>query len=260
MVSTRGPVILGRMKTLAHLSDLHIGLGPRVDAAAEKLVASLEHVDHVVVTGDVTHRGRRAELERFREIFAPLAGRLTLVPGNHDRLGEDAGAEIMGNERVHVASRPGLHLVLADSTGPHNRSRFMSHGRLSAEDLREIEAALDRRPAGALAVLLLHHHPLPLPDEDVYEKLVTWLGLPQASELAGGWDLIERVTGRCDLILHGHKHIPSSYRTAELGVYNAGSSTELGRARLFRHRGGVLQGRPQWCWPNSEVLVTRAAS
>jgi 3',5'-cyclic-AMP phosphodiesterase len=39
-------------------------------------------VDHVVVSGDVTHRGRRRELERFREIFAPLEerGRLSIIP------------------------------------------------------------------------------------------------------------------------------------------------------------------------------------
>jgi metallophosphoesterase superfamily enzyme len=45
----------------------------------------------VLVTGDVTHRGRLREWAAFEKAFEPLieSGRLTAVPGNHDRLGDD---------------------------------------------------------------------------------------------------------------------------------------------------------------------------
>lgn len=60
-----------RTHTLAHLSDLHFGLSPGVERMAAALCQTLlaARVDHVVVSGDVTHRGRRDELERFEQDF-----------------------------------------------------------------------------------------------------------------------------------------------------------------------------------------------
>ncbi|HZH75921.1 MAG TPA: metallophosphoesterase, partial [Archangium sp.] len=79
------------IRKLAHLSDLHLDLTRESDATASALVETLlaERVEHVVVTGDLTHQGSRSEYRRFRELFAPLidAGRLTFISGNHDRTG-----------------------------------------------------------------------------------------------------------------------------------------------------------------------------
>ena len=82
-------------RTIAHISDLHLGRDRRTDAGVALLAESLcaADVGVVLVTGDVTDRGRRAELAAFEELFAPLRDRrVVVVPGNHDRLGEDAGA------------------------------------------------------------------------------------------------------------------------------------------------------------------------
>src|SRR5262245_26623193 len=133
-----------RELTLAHLSDLHFGGGRGVQEAASALCAGLiaEEVDHVVVTGDVTHRGRREELAAFQRTFAPLleTGKMTVVPGNHDRVGEDAGRAFMGGERVSVVPAPGLFLVCVDSTGPHNRNYVKSHGDLCRRVLQAIDS------------------------------------------------------------------------------------------------------------------------
>ena len=60
-------------QTLAHVSDLHFGLGRHEHAAAAVVQQLLRaSVDHVIVSGDVTHRGRAEELERFSACFAPL--------------------------------------------------------------------------------------------------------------------------------------------------------------------------------------------
>lgn len=241
-------------RTLAHLSDLHLGRSPATDAAAAELCRALlqARVDHVLVTGDVTHRGRRTELDTFRRVFEPFAdrGALTVVPGNHDRLGEDAGAQLMFGHRVLVHEEPGLYVVLLDSTGPHNRAFLRSHGTLCRETLREAHLALAAAPGGVLRVVALHHHPLPLPGENVWERAATRLGLPHAGELALGRELIRVLGPRCDLVLHGHRHVPRrrgvSCGAHRVGVYNAGSSTELGQARIFTHREGRLLHRPIW--------------
>src|SRR5712692_2199432 len=53
-----------RAKTLAHLSDLHIGLSYRNEPAARMICNELleNAIDDVVITGDITHRGRLSEL------------------------------------------------------------------------------------------------------------------------------------------------------------------------------------------------------
>lgn len=241
-------------RTLAHLSDLHLGRSPASDAQARHLCLALldAAVDHVVVTGDLTHRGRLAEWQRFREVFAPFleAGRMTLIPGNHDRLGDDLGERIMPGPRVQVQRAPGLFLVRLNSTGPHNRSWLTGHGMVTGEDLQEVERALDGAPDGELVVVLLHHHPTPLPDEHTMEKLSSLMGWKFTSELEVGADLLARLHGRCDLVLHGHRHRPGG-RTAHDGarplrVFNAGSSTELRRGCVFTHERGRLSAPLRW--------------
>jgi 3',5'-cyclic-AMP phosphodiesterase len=230
------------MDCLAHLSDLHLGASRATEKAARALVdALMEHPrQHVVVTGDVTDRGRRDEAQRFFDIFAPLEaeGRLTVVPGNHDRMGDDIGAALSFGRRVWIESRPGLHLVCVDSTAPHNRVRWQSHGEICDRVLGEVSGALDAAPAEAKVAVLLHHHPLPLPEETFAERFAKAVGWPYTDELHLGGRLLESCLGRADLVLHGHRHIPRHFsaRAAngrELTVLNAGSSTEMGAWRTI---------------------------
>jgi 3',5'-cyclic AMP phosphodiesterase CpdA len=253
------------IRTLAHLSDLHVGRSPDDTAALADAVASLvaAQVDQVVVTGDVTHRGRLDELATFRRLAAPLADRLTVVPGNHDRLGEDAGRLLMRG-RVAVERRPGLHLVRIDSTAPHNRRLVDSHGRLTAEDVARVDEALAAAPAGALTALLLHHHVHPLPGDDVWERLAGLVGLPWTAELTRGPALLARARGRCDLLLHGHRHVPAELVLDQDGprplrVVNAGSTTGLGRTRVFCHAGGRVTGEGWLASAPSRFVAPAAA-
>lgn len=242
-------------RTLAHLSDLHIGRSDSTDRRAVSLCRALveRQVDHVVVTGDVTHRGRQGELRRFREIFAPLSqqGRLTVVPGNHDWLGDDVSPALRAPQRVSAQRLPGLYLVSFDSTGPHNRSFIAGHGQMSADDVVAIEQTFTAAPAGCLRALLLHHHLLPLPHDNSIERVFSWLGWTSAAELPLGATLVRRLRGMCDVVLHGHRHDPamttvSGQGAPPLAIFNAGSSTELGHVRLFAHQQGRLVGPPVW--------------
>ena len=161
----------GKPRTLVHLSDLHVGRDAATDEAARALSRMLveARVDQVLLTGDVTHRGLATELARYESIFAPLleAGRLVAVPGNHDRMGDDAGRALMRGGRVAVTTAPGLHVVRVDSTAPHNRSLIDGHGELSIRDVADVRMALSEAPRGALTVVMLHHHVLPLPVEEI---------------------------------------------------------------------------------------------
>lgn len=240
---------------IAHISDLHIGRDAATDRAAVRLAGALEEsgAAAVLVSGDVTHRGLHGELARFEAIFRPLldSGRMTVVPGNHDRLGDDAASAMMPGARVEVWQRPGLYVVRIDSTAPHNRRWLNAHGRLTPEDLAAVDAALDRAPPGAAVAAVLHHHLLPLPEDVFAERLATLVGFPFASELAAGSRLLELVRGRCDVVLHGHRHRSSEVVLDALGarplrVVNAGSSTALQRIRTLRVRPGTGAGAERW--------------
>jgi 3',5'-cyclic AMP phosphodiesterase CpdA len=209
-------------------------------------------VDHVVVTGDLTHGGLRRERALFDEIFEPLraAGRLTVVPGNHDRLGDDIGRELMEGQ-VSVTAADELHLVGLDSTGVHNRKYVSSYGELTLPVLEETVAALQAAPPGKLSVLLLHHHPLGLPEDSWLEWTLTRLGFRHSEELNLGKELLRRIAGHCDLVLHGHRHrawtrILFEDEARPLMLANAGSSTESGLARLFVSREARLAPTQEW--------------
>lgn len=241
-------------RTIAHVSDLHLDGSPKSSAAAAAICGALHanNIDHVIVTGDVTHHGRHAEFEQFKKFFSHLAeaGRLTIVPGNHDRLGDGVARHIMRETRVDVARTDGLHLIRVDSTGPHNHSIFAGHGKIDENVIAETESAVSRARPADLVVVALHHHLLPLPEDMFIEKLASWFKLPVANELRLGQEFLNRLRGKCDLILHGHRHMPmeASFTDNEraLGLYNAGSTTELGRFRVFKHESGRLICPPEW--------------
>ena len=145
-------------------------------------------------------------------------------------------------------TRDGLYLVRVDSTAPHNRRSIDAHGQLTKDDLAAIDAALYRAPARVLVAVLLHHHVHRLPGDDLWEHLAGLVGLPWTAELQRGPALLNLLHGRCDLVLHGHRHVPAELvlgrgEVRPLRVVNAGSTTSLGRTRLFCHEAGRLTGQ-----------------
>jgi 3',5'-cyclic-AMP phosphodiesterase len=157
----------------------------------------------------------------------------------------------MGTGRVSIIRQRGVYLVLLDTTGLHNRSFIAGHGVMTREDLEAISTALDQAPDGVVVALVMHHHPLPLPHDNAIERILARLGWSSGAELPLGGALTEALRGRCDLVLHGHRHQPSTVVLFDrdrrpLTLYNAGSSTELGHVRVFMHRGGVVVGDPVW--------------
>jgi 3',5'-cyclic AMP phosphodiesterase CpdA len=177
---------------------------------------------------------------------------MTVVPGNHDRLGDDVRVEMTGGLRVSRSLTEGGGVGTVDSTGPHTRTWLASHGDVSHDELAHVDALLESAPAGTLKVVALHHHPLPLPEDTLSERLVTRLGWSNGMELPLGPQLVQRLCGRCDLILHGHRHIPrelllcGNEQPRPLRIVNAGSSTALGMVRVFPHARGRLSADPYW--------------
>src|SRR5215831_11877821 len=70
---------------LLHVSDLHAGTHeePDVERALARLVERMEP-QLVVASGDLAHRGRRAQLERAAALLSGFGPQVLAVPGNHD--------------------------------------------------------------------------------------------------------------------------------------------------------------------------------
>jgi 3',5'-cyclic AMP phosphodiesterase CpdA len=233
---------------IVHLSDLHLGKSAAVERAAWALREAIERAEHTVITGDVTHRGLRKELALFWAIFGDLleAGRLTVVPGNHDRLGDDVADALMASPRVQLRTLKDLCLLRIDSTGDHNTSLMMPHGALCEFDLAAVEreVALIDRPC----IALLHHHPVRLPEDSFGEWLGSKLRVTQARELVGGEALLDALMGKVQIVLFGHRHVPRHLRLARgrhtIDLFNAGSSTELRAFRMLEIVDGRLRAAP----------------
>jgi hypothetical protein len=126
--------------------------------------------------------------------------------------------------------------------------------------LEAIETSLGAAQPDALRAVALHHHLVPLPVEGIGEWFANLFGWPHAAELGLGRELLRRILGRCDVVLHGHRHVPremvaDAANGRTLRVFNAGSSTELTAFRVF----DVVPGAYSYRWHHcAAVRVPRA--
>jgi 3',5'-cyclic AMP phosphodiesterase CpdA len=148
---------------ILHISDLHL----RRSTLSEPLTALHELVPELapeilVVTGDLTHRGRQPELERARELLEGLGVPLLAIPGNHDipyalprrfTRTRDAWEGVFGTtEPLYLSER--LAVVGLSSVRPWRQQG----GALESSQLDGVAPKLERSQLGALRTVALHHH------------------------------------------------------------------------------------------------------
>ena len=219
---------------IGHISDLHLadrGRYPRngfsardCDRHSAKLAKGLLDalrevgVDHLVVTGDLTLSAETREFERAADMLRwwAEAGKLTVVPGNHDVWTADAvdtgrflraiGPDGKGMRRPvptypHVVPLGDVVLVALDSARfgevPHQTA-----GRLGADQLRSArELCRQHQKAGKATVLAFHHHVVLPPERVPSDALVARMPLADA-------DQVIRLVAELPVaaVLHGHRH------------------------------------------------------
>jgi 3',5'-cyclic AMP phosphodiesterase CpdA len=154
--------------SILHVSDLHVG-SPAADSPEYALgeVARAADPELVICSGDLAHRGRRAQLETAAAILRELGKPILAVPGNHD----------IPYTFPARFTRPWTEFErLWDTTHPVYRSeRIVAVGLNSVRPWRhqsggirtsQLEAAarvLRGADGGQLRVAVLHHHLLGAP-------------------------------------------------------------------------------------------------
>jgi 3',5'-cyclic AMP phosphodiesterase CpdA len=153
---------------ILHVSDLHVGAhhGAETTSALEHLVARLQP-GLIVASGDLTHRGRRAQHEQAAALLRGLGPPVVAVPGNHDipyappaRFTRPWAEfeRIWGTtEPVHVSD--GVCLVGINSVRPWRHQS----GRVRDRKLAQAAEQLAGAPAGALRMVTMHHQMIGAP-------------------------------------------------------------------------------------------------
>ena len=153
---------------ILHVSDLHVGgrdapdvvapLATLIEAAAPELI---------IASGDLTHRGRREQHAAAAAFLKALGRPVLVVPGNHD-IPYTVPArftrpwrefELHWQTTEPVFRSPALFVVGLNSVRPW---RHQSGG-LRAAQLERTATLLGEAPAGALRVVVFHHHLLGAP-------------------------------------------------------------------------------------------------
>lgn len=155
---------------LAQVTDMHIKAGGKLsyrivdtEAALARCVAHLMTLpqvpDAVLFSGDLTDFGRPDEYQNLARLIAPLAMPVFLMPGNHD---DPEQMRRSFPQHAYLRQRSGkldyaiddfpVCIVALDST-----VFGKSHGELTAEQLRWLDATLGN--AASKPTLVALHHP-----------------------------------------------------------------------------------------------------
>ena len=237
-----------------HISDLHRGTHP--DPALDDALVTLCHElrpELVIASGDLGNRGRRSELEQAKALLDRLPAPALAVPGNHD----------MPYTPVARATRPWeVFRSVFGTTDPVFRSESVvvcglnsarpwrhQGGRLGPHRLRRAAEVLADAPAGALRVVVCHHHLASAP----------WRAARKFPLKHRNAVLRALADAGADVVLGGHIHQGS---TAERHAFEALPAAERrplvlatapGYGRPRPHRLGEASGLNVLRWSASEV-------
>ncbi len=220
------------MKTIAHLSDVHFGReDPDVVAALLESVAESKP-DVIVVSGDLTQRAKKKQFRAARAFLRDLpAVPRIVVPGNHDVSATNLFERTLRPlERYRRYITEDLAPFYEDGevaiAGINTvRVAAVKDGRMNLKQVRTTCEQLGRSAAGAVRVVVTHH-PVDMPAEDVRHKLAGRSKMAMA-EFAGS---------HVDLFLSGHLH------SAQLILTN-GRYKLPGYSAIVAHAGTAVSTR-----------------
>lgn len=193
------------MIRLLHLSDPHFGAADAAVADAFLLHAKANAHDFTVLSGDLTMRARRSEMDAARAFVGAIPPPLLWIPGNHDIPATNQPLDRFfspfrryrkwfGNDLEPEHTAEAFHIVSLNSTRAFGLHADWSEGILSEAQLSGmVRSFLDHAPQ-VFRILVLHH-PLLAP---------TGQGRSVVKPLPALLHAIQKA--KVDLVLCGHFH------------------------------------------------------
>ncbi|MFT3787108.1 MAG: metallophosphoesterase [Tepidisphaeraceae bacterium] len=204
------------------MADLHIGLpetqfpGQHYEYVPDFVRAYLptlvaENADEVIVVGDLVNRGTPGEFAAARELFAPLADRMRVIPGNHDLVRatlDDFRGGVPG-ARVNEVHDAGPFVQVFLNTAIEKLNPWHWHGELTADAVAAIDRAI--ATAAGRPMLVFAHHP---PAETVRTAEHPMMVLRDSRAL------MDRLLayGAPVVLVVGHNHLGDVWRTRNLTI------------------------------------------
>ncbi len=215
-------------------------------------------MDHLVVTGDLRFSAEPREFERAADLLRPFAeaGKLTVVPGNHDVWTEDSvetarflravGPDGRGMRRAapsypHVVAIGDDAVLVALDSARWGEEPLTTPGKLGTEQLRAArELAREHAKEGRAVLLAFHHHVVLPPERMPSDVHVARMPLADA-------DQVVRLVAEQPIaaVLHGHRHtafrvdLPGAHGTTP--VLRAGSASRVADEPVRRARAYVYE-------------------
>lgn len=196
------------MSKILILTDLHItdqddkivGLDPFARAQQVLAQAARDHsdIDHLVLTGDLTHHGRSSQYARLRDLLCDVPWPVTFMLGNHDNRDAFKGAfpEAQIDDDGFVQSAvifPDVRIICLDTLEPDATPKHS--GALCDKRLEWLSQEL-AKPISVPTIVCLHHPPF-LTGFTGMDRI----GLTNREHVA---DLLSK--GNVDMIVAGHIH------------------------------------------------------
>lgn len=241
---------------IAHVSDLHFGV-----AGAKELWQSLRRYlneslepDLVLITGDIVDDPSKANFEAAAEAIAPLKADHLLCPGNHDRHWRGNASRftawLVGQHHPWFDHEFGGKIARPDSAtqftlgeAPNRwkiaiagfdtsiQAKYSAQGIAGFVHLEQLRNTFSKMNDADLAIVLLHHHLLPIAELERFNQQVR--GLLSFTTMTNAGTMLEQLAkDNVNLVLHGHEHHHSVARYgtlsgsgSDLVVLAAGSAT-----------------------------------
>ena len=196
---------------IAHISDLHCGSRYHIPSLATRVIDEVNALnpDVVVVTGDLTDMGFRAEFRQAHRMLERIecTRRMVLI-GNHDarNVGDVHFEEMFGARHSEMAF-DGMRIIGLDSSEPD-----LDSGRIGRDTHRVLAERFAIEP-DEFKVVAMHHHLVPVPGTGRERNIVHDAG-----------DLLRVLADSgVDLVMCGHKHVPNVWRLEDMLIVNAGT-------------------------------------
>ncbi len=194
---------------IAHISDIHYSkswmfLREMLEKCIE--MVNEENPDVVVITGDITDYGLRAEFEGVKEEFGKIDSPCLIVPGNHDSRhdGYKKFEELFG-KRFFVKEMGDYAFVGLDSSEPD-----IDEGHIGRAQLEWLQHQISPQ-----SVVFLHHHLISIPHTGRERNV-----LVDAGEMLKILDM-----HHVPLVLSGHKHVPWVWKVNNTVVSTVGTAS-----------------------------------
>lgn len=207
---------------ILHVSDLHFPAQDlrQLQALRAGVAAVAPHL--VIVTGDITRRGRVHEFEAASDFLNGLSQQKLVVPGNHDipvfAMLRRGSMRPFARFRAYVPHEMSVCVETPDAvavglnTASSARARFdWSLGHVRIGELHTVERVLASATPSKTRIVACHH---PLLRASVDER---------RSRTENGREAFERLArSGMDVLMHGHLH-----RSIAVSVTAAGKSVRI---------------------------------